>query len=100
MNGKGMALERPLPPPPTTPTLPPPELRSSTEGVPFAEAALCWATLLIHSWTATIVSGPAGAKLVGSVTVPFINGIAQFSEMVIDTAGDKFVLEFTVTLPC
>ena len=49
--------------------------------------------------TATIASGPAGAKLVGNTTVPFIDGIAQFGEMVIDTAGDDFILEFSVTYP-
>ena len=49
--------------------------------------------------TATIASGPAGAKLVGNTTVPFIDGIAQFGEMVIDKAGDDYILEFSVTYP-
>ena len=35
----------------------------------------------------------------GNVTVPFVDGIAQFREMAFDTAGDDFVLEFSVTYP-
>ena len=49
--------------------------------------------------TATILSGPAGGKIVGNTTTPFVDGIAAFGEMVVDQAGDDYVLEFSVTYP-
>jgi len=47
--------------------------------------------------TVSVKSGPG--SLAGIMTVPFVDGIASFDDLRVDTAGDDYILEFTVTYP-
>ena len=47
--------------------------------------------------TVTVKSGPGG--LAGILTVPFIDGVASFDDLRVDTSGEDYVLEFFISYP-
>ena len=47
--------------------------------------------------TVTVKSGPGG--LAGILTVPFVDGLASFDDLRLDTAGDDYILEFSISYP-
>ena len=48
--------------------------------------------------TASVLSGPGGAVM-GTTTVPFVDGIATFDDIFIDQAGNDYIIDFAVTYP-
>ena len=49
--------------------------------------------------TAILKTGPTGATLEGSKTVPIVGGFANFTDMFLSLEGSGYQLEFTVTYP-
>merc|ERR1719483_1010979 len=48
--------------------------------------------------TASVLSGPGGAVM-GTTTVPIVDGIATFDDIFIDQAGNDYIIDFAVTYP-
>ena len=49
--------------------------------------------------TATLVTGPAGAELRENVTAPFINGLANFTDLLFSQKGTGYKVQFELTYP-
>ena len=49
--------------------------------------------------TASLVAGPDDAKLVGNVTVPFVDGLANFTELLLSKMGTGYKVKFDLTYP-
>ena len=49
--------------------------------------------------TVSLVTGPTGAELVNNVTVPFIDGLANFTDLAFSKMGEGYSLQFAITYP-
>jgi len=49
--------------------------------------------------TASLVSGPEGAEVAGNVTVPFVKGFANFTELLFTKMGPGYSVKFDLTYP-
>ena len=54
---------------------------------------------VINPWevSVSLSGGPGGASLTGTTTVPFSGGYADFSNLMVDTAGSGYSLEFSIS---
>jgi len=48
--------------------------------------------------TVSVLSG-AGGSVMGTTTVPFVDGLATFDDIYIDQAGSDYILEFAISYP-
>ena len=49
--------------------------------------------------TAQLCGGPEGAELKGTLSVPYQDGAATFTDLSVSEAGDGYSLSFSVTYP-
>ncbi|XP_068231984.1 uncharacterized protein [Palaemon carinicauda] len=49
--------------------------------------------------TANLTSGPSNGGLLGTKTVPYVNGSAVFSDLAVSQAGNGYEISFSVTYP-
>lgn len=44
-------------------------------------------------------TGHPSANLLGNITVKFVNGVANFTDLAIDLLGEGYIIDFVVTSP-
>ncbi|MPC88692.1 hypothetical protein E2C01_083611 [Portunus trituberculatus] len=49
--------------------------------------------------TAQLCGGPEGAELKGTLSVPYVDGAATFTNLLVTEPGDGYSLSFTITHP-